>query len=253
MLESFLKKLGLSNYETKVYLTLLKYGTLKVRDLSQKSGVPYGRIYDVVNTLKNKDIISFVSLNPKLLKALELEEALNLLLKDKEESIALLKKEKGKIIKQTEVKHKKIEEDYVYVFLGRKASHELYGKIVRDTKKELLVVSRSYYFHPDTSKLLDKNIAYKVIIQNLDKEIIPHVLRAYKKGAKIKVKNLKGFGIWIRDETECLFVVVNPKDMKSRISVLVKNEDFAKSMKLFFNSAWKEAEKVNFSKIRSII
>ncbi len=248
MLQAFLKKMGLSNYEIRAYLALLEHENLKVKDLSQKSGVPYGRIYDVVASLRNKGLVSVLSTAPKILKALELERALNLLLEKKEEEIKLLRKEKEDILTKTEYRIKEPEEEYVYVFLGRRAAKELYGKLVRETKKELLIItSRSYRFYPDTAKLLKRKVTYKVIIPSLSKEIFPHILKAYRAGAKIKMKKLKGeISFWVRDEVECLLVLLNPKNKESRISVLIRNEDFAKVIKSFFNSLWRKAKRVSF-------
>ena len=53
-------ELGLSQNEGKVYLTLVEFGKLSANDLSGKSGVPYGRIYDVLESLKNKGLVVVV-------------------------------------------------------------------------------------------------------------------------------------------------------------------------------------------------
>jgi sugar-specific transcriptional regulator TrmB len=49
-----LEKVGLTSYEIKTYASLLKTGQINASDLSQKSGVPYSKIYEVLGTLEEK-------------------------------------------------------------------------------------------------------------------------------------------------------------------------------------------------------
>ena len=49
-----LEKIGLTSYEIRTYTSLLKSGELTASDLSQKSGVPYSKIYEVLGTLEEK-------------------------------------------------------------------------------------------------------------------------------------------------------------------------------------------------------
>lgn len=49
-----LEKVGLTSYEIKTYASLLKTGPITASDLSQKSGVPYSKIYEVLGTLEEK-------------------------------------------------------------------------------------------------------------------------------------------------------------------------------------------------------
>ena len=49
-----LEKIGLTSYEIKTYSALLKTGQINASELSQKSGVPYSKIYEVLGTLEEK-------------------------------------------------------------------------------------------------------------------------------------------------------------------------------------------------------
>ena len=49
-----LEKIGLTSYEIKTYTALLKGGELNASELSQNSGVPYSKIYEVLGTLEEK-------------------------------------------------------------------------------------------------------------------------------------------------------------------------------------------------------
>ncbi|NIS96065.1 MAG: TrmB family transcriptional regulator, partial [Nitrosopumilaceae archaeon] len=49
-----LDRIGLTSYEIRTFTSLLKGGELTASDLSQKSGVPYSKIYEVLGTLEDK-------------------------------------------------------------------------------------------------------------------------------------------------------------------------------------------------------
>lgn len=49
-----LERIGLTGYEIKIFTALLKSGEMNASDLSQKSGVPYSKIYEVLGTLEEK-------------------------------------------------------------------------------------------------------------------------------------------------------------------------------------------------------
>lgn len=49
-----LKVAGLTEYEARVYLELVAAGSLTAKQVSQESGVPYTRIYDVISRLEKK-------------------------------------------------------------------------------------------------------------------------------------------------------------------------------------------------------
>ncbi len=52
-----LEKVGLTSYEIRTFTALLKTGEQTASDLSQKSGVPYSKIYEVLGTLEDKSWI----------------------------------------------------------------------------------------------------------------------------------------------------------------------------------------------------
>ena len=49
-----LEKIGLTSYEIRTYISLIDGGELNASELSNKSGVPYSKIYEVLGTLEEK-------------------------------------------------------------------------------------------------------------------------------------------------------------------------------------------------------
>lgn len=78
-----LGELGLSSYEEKVYRTLLVTGAVTAGELSDSSGVPKGRIYDVLNGLEARKLVRIQSTDPKQYVAVEPETAVDRLLAER--------------------------------------------------------------------------------------------------------------------------------------------------------------------------
>jgi sugar-specific transcriptional regulator TrmB len=79
-----LRDLGLSEYEARAYRSLLQTGPTTAKELSRVSDVPMGRIYDVLNSIEQADMVRSQSASrPKKYAAVEPDTALERLLADK--------------------------------------------------------------------------------------------------------------------------------------------------------------------------
>src|SRR3989338_6457142 len=98
MLEE-LEKLGLTKGESKVYLSLLKLGTRKVGDVIKDCGVSYSKVYDILERLHQKGLVSSTIIdNVKHYSALEPHRLVEFL-EDKEKEVAAQKEMLSKIMK----------------------------------------------------------------------------------------------------------------------------------------------------------
>ncbi|MFB6254139.1 MAG: TrmB family transcriptional regulator [Halobacteriaceae archaeon] len=80
--------LGLSEYEVSAYTTLLNIGPATAQEISDESGIPMGRIYDVLNTLEQRDIIrSQDSSRPQQYMALDPDTAIDNLLEQRKQDL----------------------------------------------------------------------------------------------------------------------------------------------------------------------
>ncbi|WP_254545680.1 TrmB family transcriptional regulator [Halomarina pelagica] len=83
-----LRDLGLSEYEARAYRALLTTGPTTAKELSGVSDVPMGRIYDVLNSIEQYNLVRSQSASrPKKYVAVEPETALNRLLEDKKREL----------------------------------------------------------------------------------------------------------------------------------------------------------------------
>lgn len=80
--------LGLSEYESRTYRSLLRIGPTTAKELSEASGVPMGRIYDVLGSLEQHRLVRTQTAGrPKKYAAVEPEIALDRLLADRKEAL----------------------------------------------------------------------------------------------------------------------------------------------------------------------
>lgn len=77
-----LRKLGLTEYEAKVYSSLLRYHLNSASRLSERSGVPRTKIYSVLESLASKGWIKVYSGAPLLFKPLDPAEIFERMKKD---------------------------------------------------------------------------------------------------------------------------------------------------------------------------
>ena len=55
-----LRDIGLTDYEISIYLTLISKGPMDARELSEASGVPYSRIYNILTQLEKDKIAKVI-------------------------------------------------------------------------------------------------------------------------------------------------------------------------------------------------
>lgn len=60
-----LQKLGLTRNESKVYLSLLKIGTSRTGDILKTAGINSGKIYEILESLKEKGLVSESIINKR--------------------------------------------------------------------------------------------------------------------------------------------------------------------------------------------
>jgi HTH-type transcriptional regulator, sugar sensing transcriptional regulator len=71
MLTKDLENLGLTDKEAKVYLAVLELGEGNIQDISKKSGVKRTTVYDILDSLKEKKLISSLNKGKKALFSAE--------------------------------------------------------------------------------------------------------------------------------------------------------------------------------------
>ncbi len=119
---SGLEEFGLSEYESRAYLALLKQDSLTVSELAYHAQIPRTKAYAVVKTLVRKGLAELLEKKPVRCRALPPEETLENLILLEEKRVKAMKKELAKLKQKYEEVRKPTDfVDYKYQGVGANA------------------------------------------------------------------------------------------------------------------------------------
>lgn len=215
-LKDFLNKLKLSNYEINVYIALLNSKFLSARELIKKSGVPRGRIYNILLNLRTKGMVEIQDSRPKLYKSLAPNLALNNLIshiekQNQNEILNLYDQAKFMESRLQTLKSSRIHESskiFWSTAYGIHSIESLYIRNFRELKEEVLLTG---FLNQNTIKILPLTI-----------KAHENVLNALNRGVKV-------YYLWSLE--------INDKELLNNGMNKIKNiiNDFIESFKNLFN------------------
>ncbi|MEW6063080.1 MAG: helix-turn-helix domain-containing protein [Nanoarchaeota archaeon] len=136
MLKTTLMEIGLSEKESNFYLLIIKHEKITAGEISKISGESRTHVYDTLNKLLKKGLISYVIMNNiKYFKAVKPERILDYL-KEKEDTIKKQKKEILKIIPEIEKLQKEFrkEDVKIEIFEGSEGIKAVMNDILNEGK-----------------------------------------------------------------------------------------------------------------------
>lgn len=134
-----LKKIGMTDNEIKIYLTLLKSGTSTAYELSQKTGIYRAHIYDKLEQLIDKGLATYIYEGAKKFFKATPPVKIKQFIEDKQKELDSQKKEINSIIPELNSMFNAPEEDTsVEVFKGKEGLKYFLKDIIK-TNQEVLV------------------------------------------------------------------------------------------------------------------
>lgn len=132
MLEKNLEKLGLDDKEARVYLALLELGEGNIQQIAKKSGVKRTTVYDIIESLKLKGLLSSVRKNKKELFYAEDPRKLEDMLDEKKQTLRRILPELLSIANALDKKPK------IRFYEGAEGIKEVYRDTLKYPDQELL-------------------------------------------------------------------------------------------------------------------
>src|SRR3989344_2992505 len=240
-----LLKIGLTEGEAKVYLALSELGSSTVGPIVNKSKVAYSNIYDILNRLIDKGIISFIIKNKT--KYFQAASPSNLIqyLDKKQEQIAHEKEALKKILPDLEKLQEAKSKQEAEVFIGKKGLRTAYEKLCRDASKKDEILF--FYIH-DEKYAEESNLFYNSIIDLVS-------------GTKNRgICNEKYEKSWFAKKSKHLTMrfsnlplpgnidIIKDKILlvswgESIFSVLIHSKSLADNLRKYFNEMWLTVDK----------
>jgi HTH-type transcriptional regulator, sugar sensing transcriptional regulator len=241
-----LKKLGLSEYESRIYTAMLRIGRCDARKVAHESKVPPTAVYPNLRSLKDKGFVQIYDGENYLYEAIEPEIALRGL---EEQKIAEMKNIKEEVLIELKKNaHPNEQFDPIKLSYGKDTSQSIFEEISSKAKKRVYVAGWKFSNTKDVQGmikqvkfLLSKSVDVKIIFKEQN-EVVRYLSKELiKLGAKIKFLDIGNFSIIIFDEDLCK-ISLKSEDRKQRVNILIDDKDLSRSMLEYFNNLWKKAK-----------
>jgi sugar-specific transcriptional regulator TrmB len=248
---NYLRKIGLTESEIKVYLALLKLGSASKKNIVKESKIASSKIYEVTDRLIDKGLCGIIiKKNIKHFTAAppsRLKDYLN----KKHEEIVKEEKELDQIIPKLDFHYNKIRENSkVEVFIGWKGMETVYIELLNLAKKndEVDIIGagtgkneeKLELFYSKYGKMaMQKGIVFKVIFNESARTYVSKIEK------NIKREYNKRF-LFEHTPTEMLIfregvMIVVRRD--EPFVILIRDKESADSFKKYFEELWKIAKK----------
>ena len=245
-----LEKVGLTSYEIKSFVALIKSGENTASDLSKQSGVPYSKIYEVLSILEEKGWIGSDKSRPTKYFAKSPNSALQTTKQRIEEDFA---KNEKIILNDLNPIYKKsgtAERPDIWVLTGTMNIATKIFEMIETCREEVLIaipkageelVKQAL---PKLRQLHDKGIEITVLTSdNLDKES----LQAISRVADVKVKEGL-FGGGIISDKRYVVILMGPEISGSKttdiVAIWADHAGLAGFAKEYFEYLLKDAKEV---------
>ena len=259
-----LRDLGLSEYESRAYRSLLQTGPTTAKELSRTSDVPMGRIYDVLNSLETHNLIrSQTASRPKKYVAVEPETALDRLLDNKREELEEKITQYEDIATELEDKLEStdpVDEPFWTAALGGDEAAELLVERIQAAEERINFVAAT------TASYVDLDIVGEEIAEELEAAIErgvrvsimlhPNVVAQLPESVgrryRYHLQNHSDFEVRVGENVTATFALIDqgevcievphPTDASELFAIInLKDTEFAANVKAAFEPRWEEA------------
>ncbi|MBN1156238.1 TrmB family transcriptional regulator [Candidatus Woesearchaeota archaeon] len=245
LLEDF-KTIGLSEYESKVYLALLINGPMSGNETHRASGVPHGKTYNTLEKLQERGLVNILTERPKVFKAVDPSIVIEDMLEKKLHKFQELHKNlpsKLESMKRTKLKEEPISEKIQFVC---EESHAMFNRLYRTAKKSLRRIYTCEEQHYERVRIIDELIKKGVKVQFLVTKLTERGLEwsrdDVKRGVEVRYYPVENIRLNIKDDSEVIITILNPKNPVDRIFLYAQSEGLTKAMNFYFDYLWKQAK-----------
>ncbi|MFX0009355.1 MAG: TrmB family transcriptional regulator [Candidatus Hermodarchaeota archaeon] len=252
-----LRSIGLTDYEISIYLTLISKGPMDARELSEASGVPYSRIYNILTQLEKEKmwIIKEEESRPSRYFAKSPDEALVIAKKQYNDSFD---DQSNKIINTLTPIYQSHDTPIkiaLYVHRGRDVCMNRSLALINMAKTALYLVASEIEFleefHSDLEKARARGVTdIRILVEeeSLNDEKFKSMLQKYNSIAEIKTRDQVFGTCVVMDEGEDAFIILTQKFFKklSYFGAVTDHIAFGPAANYYFAYLYNTATLVEF-------
>jgi len=222
-----LRSIGLTDYEISIYLTLISKGPMDARELSEASGVPYSRIYNILTQLDKEKmwIIKEEESRPSRYFAKSPDEALVIAKKQYNDSFNEHSNKIIQILSPIYQSHDTPIKIALYIHRGRDVCINKALSIINQAKTSIYLVSTKLdflkAFYDDIKKARARGVTdLRLLIEAkaLDDNKFKPILKKYDTTCEIKLRDQIFGSAVIADEGEDAFIILSESFFPEKMS-----------------------------------
>jgi HTH-type transcriptional regulator, sugar sensing transcriptional regulator len=248
-----LVELGLTSYEAKAYLALMRRDAFAAAEVSRLAGIPRQRIYDVLATLVQKGLASQRPGTPAKYTAVSPEFAIERLLVNRREELDRLERSSLEMIRAlapafAEGQKESDPLDYIEVLRDRAAINERFGELQAGIEREILVFTKPPYATPAQENVEGLEVSRTHTARSVyeysaldDRAFADGVRQFIAAGEEARFVEELPLKLVIIDESIVMFGMEDPVAGSSELTiVVVEHQALAKVLKIAFDAVWQQ-------------
>lgn len=242
-----LQELGLTEYEIRVYQTLLTLGSATGGQVARESGVPHGKTYQSLHSLSEKGVVRIIPVQPKLFRAVRPKEAIEALAQKRTVQIAAAAEAALATLAAAPEVHPLAIHERIAVMENTRQVMDYVVQQAKQARREIVVLSRGERLPLHTMQALAaamaRGVRIRLIVFELDGNR-EEVKRFIKAGLAVRYLPDYKLTILVVDAREAEIIIRNPRKLTERIGIVFENEALATMMRDWFNIIWEKARPV---------
>ncbi len=234
-----LQGIGLTEYESRVYVALISLGRARAKEISDITSIAYPKVYDVLASLKQKGFVEEELRRPRVYRPVDPSRAIRNYV---EERISLLKSRAEQLIDVLAVRYRELGggKGEAFVIQSKRGILDKLRDLILKAKKEVLISAPNFDVLSVKALLLDLNAARRkgVEVKILTSPLTPRVeVEKVLEVADIRIK--EGLeGCYVITDAGSLLISGKVNDLKA---IFVADDLSIKPMREHFNYVWFEA------------
>lgn len=241
-IETQLASLGLSERESRVYLSLLNLGPTTTSKLIRKTGIASSKIYDVLEKLAQKGLVTHIIKNGKREFHPANPDKIFDLIKEKESTIKEILPFLHSLYQKT------AEEVQAEIFKGKEGIKAIFEDILKEGKDWYAVGASGkamftlpYYMPHFYNRLYQKRIKLNILF--VDTETTRKQKEELNKFKNIKIKflpkEIRNLMVVFVYGSKVVVIPITETVEMAPLAILIKSKESAESYKDYFKWLWK--------------